>query len=59
MRRSSGIVISDRERETMTKFYRFLAVLALGLFCAGTASADTLELKDGRVLKADTWAGLR
>jgi hypothetical protein len=44
-------VISDRERETMSKFYRFLAVLALGLFSVGAAAADTLELKDGRVLK--------
>src|SRR5882724_9882028 len=51
VRRFSGIVISDRERETMSKFYRFLAVLALGLFYVGTAGADTLELKDGRVLK--------
>jgi hypothetical protein len=51
MRRSSGIVISDRERETMSKFYRFLAVLALGLFSVGAAAADTLELRDGRVLK--------
>jgi hypothetical protein len=43
--------ISDRERETMNKFYRFLAVLALGLFSVGAAAADTLELRDGRVLK--------
>jgi len=43
--------ISDRERETMNKFYRFLAVLALGLFYVGAAAADTLELRDGRVLK--------
>jgi hypothetical protein len=35
----------------MSKFYRFLAVLALGLFSVGAAAADTLELKDGRVLK--------
>jgi hypothetical protein len=35
----------------MSKFYRFLAVLALGLFYVGTAGADTLELRDGRVLK--------
>jgi hypothetical protein len=35
----------------MSKFYRFLAVFALGLFYVGAASADTLELKDGRVLK--------
>jgi hypothetical protein len=35
----------------MSKFYRFLAVLALGLFYVGTAGADTLELKDGRVLR--------
>lgn len=35
----------------MSKFYRFLAVLALGLFYVSTAAADTLELRDGRVLK--------
>jgi len=35
----------------MNKFYRFLAVLALGLFYVGAAAADTLELRDGRVLK--------
>jgi hypothetical protein len=35
----------------MSKFYRFLAVLALGLFSVGAAAADTLELRDGRVLK--------
>jgi hypothetical protein len=35
----------------MSKFYRFLAVLALGLFYVGAAAADTLELRDGRVLK--------
>jgi len=35
----------------MSRFYRFLAVLALGLFYVGAATADTLELKDGRVLK--------
>jgi len=29
---------------------RFLAALALGLFFVGAAAADTLELKDGRVL---------
>jgi hypothetical protein len=57
MRRSSGILISDRERETMSKFYRFLAVLALGLLSVGTAGADTLELKDGRVLKGKYLGG--
>jgi hypothetical protein len=30
---------------------RFVALLALGLFLVGAAAADTLELKDGRVLK--------
>jgi hypothetical protein len=50
-------VISDRERETMSKFYRFLAVLALGLFSVGAAAADTLELKDGRVLKGKYLGG--
>jgi hypothetical protein len=51
------MVISDRERETMSKFYRFLAVLALGLFSVGTAGADTLELRDGRVLKGKYLGG--
>jgi hypothetical protein len=41
----------------MSKFYRFLAVLALGLFYVGSASADTLELKDGRVLKGKYLGG--
>ena len=35
----------------MSKFYRLLALLALGLFSVGAAAADTLELRDGRVLK--------
>src|SRR5580658_8281254 len=30
---------------------RTVAAFALGLFLAGAASADTLELKDGRVLQ--------
>jgi hypothetical protein len=34
----------------MNKRNRFLAVLALGLFFGGVAVADTLELKDGRVV---------
>jgi hypothetical protein len=41
----------------MSKFYRFLAVLALGLFSVGAAAADTLELKDGRVLKGKYLGG--
>jgi hypothetical protein len=41
----------------MSKFYRFLAVLALGLLSVGTAGADTLELKDGRVLKGKYLGG--
>jgi hypothetical protein len=35
----------------MTRFVRFLGVAALGLLLAGTAAADTLELKDGRVVQ--------
>ena len=35
----------------MKKVIRSLAAVALGLFFAGAAFADTLELKDGRVLK--------
>jgi len=35
----------------MKRANRFLAALALALFFVGVAAADTLELKDGRVLK--------
>lgn len=35
----------------MKRFVHFLAVAALGLFFVGNAAADTLELKDGRVLQ--------
>src|ERR1700744_6251076 len=34
----------------MTRFARSIAATAMGLFFAGAAMADTLELKDGRVL---------
>lgn len=34
----------------MTRFSRMIAVAAMGLLFAGAAMADTLELKDGRVL---------
>src|SRR5437899_6915716 len=36
---------------------RFLSVLVLGLFFLGTAAADTLEMKDGRVLKGKYLGG--
>jgi hypothetical protein len=36
---------------TMTRFVRFLGVAALSLLFVGAAAADTLELKDGRVLE--------
>src|SRR5277367_940047 len=35
---------------TMTRFARSVAATALGLLFAGAAMADTLELKDGRVI---------
>jgi hypothetical protein len=35
----------------MSRGSRFLPAMALGLFLAATASADTLELKDGRILQ--------
>jgi hypothetical protein len=38
------------EGRTMTRFARSIAATALGLLFAGAAMADTLELKDGRVL---------
>jgi hypothetical protein len=34
----------------MQRMNRFLSVFALGLFFVGAAAADTLELKDGRIL---------
>jgi hypothetical protein len=47
----------------MKSLNRFLTALALGLFFVGAAAADTLELKDGRVLKGrylgGTQVGLR
>ncbi|HEV1996103.1 MAG TPA: hypothetical protein VGR03_17350 [Candidatus Acidoferrum sp.] len=36
---------------------RFLSVFALGLFFVGAAAADTLELKDGRILKGKYLGG--
>jgi len=41
----------------MKKVIRSLAAVALGLFFAGAAFADTLELKDGRVLKGKYLGG--
>ncbi len=41
----------------MNKIYRFLAAVALELFFVGWAAADTLELKDGRVLKGKYLGG--
>jgi hypothetical protein len=35
----------------MKRVSRFLALIAFGLFVVGSVAADTLELKDGRVLK--------
>jgi hypothetical protein len=36
---------------TMKRFARFVATFALGLLFVGAAAADTLELRDGRVLQ--------
>jgi hypothetical protein len=41
----------------MNTVNRFLAALALALFLVGAAAADTLELKDGRVLKGKYLGG--
>jgi hypothetical protein len=41
----------------MRKLNRFLAVTVLGLFVVGAAAADTLELKDGRVLRGKYLGG--
>src|SRR5207245_9440835 len=43
----------------MKSVNRFLSVLVLGLFFLGTAAADTLEMKDGRVLKGEYLGGTR
>jgi len=41
----------------MKNVNRFLAAVAMGLFFVGAAAADTLELKDGRVLKGKYLGG--
>ncbi len=41
----------------MKSVKRFLSVFAMGLFFVGAAAADTLELKDGRVLKGKYLGG--
>src|SRR5258708_21425536 len=41
----------------MNKANRFMSAVALALFFVGTAAADTLELKDGRVLKGKYLGG--
>lgn len=41
----------------MKRMNRFLSVFALGLFFVGAAAADTLELKDGRILKGKYLGG--
>jgi hypothetical protein len=43
----------------MNKWNRILAMAGLGLLLVGTAAADTLELKDGRVLKGRYLGGTR
>lgn len=42
---------------TMNRANRFLSAVALGLFFVGAATADTLELKDGRILKGKYLGG--
>jgi len=41
----------------MNRANRFLSAVALGLFFVGAARADTLELKDGRILKGKYLGG--
>src|SRR6266566_2951291 len=41
----------------MNRSNRFLSAVALGLFFVGAATADTLELKDGRILKGKYLGG--
>jgi hypothetical protein len=43
-------MIFHQSEGAMSKWKRFLTVAALGLLLGGMASADTLELKDGRVV---------
>jgi len=43
----------------MIRLSRFLGAVTLGLFFLGAAAADTLELKDGRVLKGTYLGGTR
>src|SRR5271155_448451 len=42
---------TDRERCSLKIWQTLASASALGLLLAGAASADTLELKDGRVLQ--------
>ena len=42
----------------MERFVRFIATAALGLLFVAVAAADTLELKDGRVLQGRRQAGV-
>src|SRR5258706_5452357 len=41
----------------MNRVNRFLSAVALAVFFVGAAAADTLELKDGRVLKGKYLGG--
>jgi len=41
----------------MNRVNRFFSAVALGLFFVGAATADTLELKDGRILKGKYLGG--
>ena len=41
----------------MKSVNRFLVAVVLGMFFAGAAAADTLELRDGRVLKGKYLGG--
>jgi hypothetical protein len=43
----------------MTRFTRFIVAVALGFLFVGGAAADTLELKDGRVLQGRFLGGTR
>src|SRR5580692_8711697 len=47
---SPGTAPSERGK-TMSGRARTIVTIVLGLFFAGAAAADTLELKDGRVLQ--------
>ena len=50
-------LVFHQSEGAMSKWNRFLTAAVLALFFAGMAAADTLELKDGRVLRGKYLGG--